>query len=185
MAIHDDDDPTSVDDDDGGSQIAVAPDGSSVTTLFLQRGSRVATRGAKHAAVGTMTVGGHTFDTFERLDGFVCLPEGQFFCKMEKSSKKTKYDPEQKKIVPRLQLRPDLSGVEKWKNKKRGWPHILIHPGETPGSFIGCVGVGKYDNGKRLEDSVVTMNKLIRLCGGYKRGRVVRLVVKGTLPPTP
>ncbi len=131
-----------------------------------------------------MTVRGHSFDTFERLDGYVALKEGTYVCKMETSpSGKTMtwHAGGKTHTEPRRQLRPLRHGSYK---KDGGLAAILIHPGAYPSSFIGCIGVGRRE-GNQLKDSVESMLKLLELCGGYKKGRTVHLTVKGTRPKTP
>jgi hypothetical protein len=157
-----------------------ARSGTAVPTLIYTRGSLVVKRGSKHAGVGTMQIEGHTYDTFERLDGYVALKEGCYRCKMEvsPSGKTVKW---KGKEVPRRQLRPLAHGAY---NNQGRLAAILVHPGRTPGSFIGCIGVGRRQD-NTLQDSVKCMYEVLDLCGGYAAGRVVHLVVKGTKPATP
>jgi hypothetical protein len=73
--------PPDDDDLDAGDR-ELGPECGAVTLLIYERGSTVVERWSKragklaHAGVGTMYVGGHTYGTFEQLDGYVALKEG-------------------------------------------------------------------------------------------------------------
>ncbi|WP_426955706.1 hypothetical protein [Muricoccus radiodurans] len=172
-------------DDFDTGQLDPTPQGSNAHVLIYQRGDTVVTRyspNAKkdaHAGVGTMSIGGETFDTFERLDGYVALDPGHYVCKMEYSPKKF-WPP--KSTSKRKQIRPMNHG--KLAGSKDRAAAILIHPGEYPSSFIGCIGVGRRE-GNRLKRTGESMDTLLRLCGGFKVGRKVHLIVKGNRPATP
>lgn len=128
---------------------------------------RVATKTAK-ALRGTIAVGGHSFDTIERMDGYVALPGGQTYeCSMELSPTHT----------GRRQIRPKHSK----RNDKGKIAAILIHSGSLPNHFEGCIGVG-VRSVEGLDESGKTMTKLLKLCGGFKVGRKVFLEVRGEMP---
>jgi hypothetical protein len=178
------------DDEPDAGDRELGSEGGAVSLLIYERGSTVVERWSKiagklaHAGVGTMYVGGHTYDTFERLDGYVALKEGTYVCKMEisPSGKKMTYAVKGKsKTEPRKQLRPLRHGTYK---KGGGLAAILVHPGAYPSSFIGCIGVGRRD-GNELKQSVECMLEILDLCGGFKKGRTVQLTVRGTRPATP
>jgi hypothetical protein len=192
-------------DDDSDSTLQdLRPTGGAIPHLVYRRGDKVATRRSPkasklahhdvyaHACVGKLEVGGQKFDTFERMDNFVALrastslvgggqggPRRYYRCQMEFSSKKF-YPPDSS--TPRKQIRPLNHGVKK---KGGGLAAILIHPGDYPSSFIGCIGVGKFDGKDKLNDSGKCMEKILELCGGFKEGKLVYLTVIGEKPPTP
>src|SRR5687768_5319498 len=93
-------------------------------------------RKASHAGTGTLIVGGTQFDTIERLDGYVALEAGRtYLCRMEVS-------PNHK---GRRQIRPIGHGKQSEGSRRRGHKEaaILIHPGNYPYHFEGCIGVGE------------------------------------------
>jgi hypothetical protein len=164
--------------------------GGAASLLIYRRGNIVVERNSPkaaeekhvgkviaHACVGTMEVGGHVFDTFERLDGFVGLDPRHYVCKMETSQNKTWAGEK------RRQIRPWNHG--KLNGDKTRPAAILIHPGRFPSSFIGCIGVGRRgSSGNELIHSGECMAQIFALCGGYKEGKWVHLEVKGERPPS-
>lgn len=176
MEPEDDIDPSPADPKAAGANAPILIYTRTETVVSRYSGTAKATA---HAGVGTMLVGGHIFDTFERLDGYVALKGNQqYVCKMEYSPSKF-WPPKSNK--PRKQIRPLNHGSLK---RGGGLAAILIHPGAYPSSFIGCIGVGKRD-GNELKETGESMAKLLELCGGFKVGRKVQLVVIGNKPRTP
>jgi hypothetical protein len=177
-----------VDDDDDDAAPGPAdprPAGVNAHLLVYERGTDVAARFSPkakqtaHAGIGTMTIGGETFDTFERLDGYVALDPGHYVCTMEYSPSKFWPPGGTEK---RRQIRPLNHG--KIKQGTSRLAAILIHPGEYPSSFVGCIGVGRRE-GNQLKRSGPSMDLLLKLCGGFKPGKKVHLEVRGERPPTP
>ena len=180
-------------DDDLDSTLPdLRPTGGATTHLVYRRGDKVVSRRSPaaskdahhdvyaHACVGKMIVAGHEFDTFERLDNYVALRPGKnYLCQMEFSGKKFWPSGSSK---PRKQIHPINHGVLKHKG---GLAAILIHPGNYPSSFIGCIGVGRFNGKDELQDSGECMDTILKLCGGFKKGKIVHLTVIGEKPQTP
>jgi hypothetical protein len=146
-------------------------EGGQVPIMYYQRGTEIVReKGAKAIAVrGTLEVRGKKFDTIERAGGYVYLQEAAepYICYMEES-------PTHKN---RGQIRP----MHTIHNAKDQVAAILIHPGNKPSHFLGCIGVGRK-SAEGLDHSVDTMSELFELLGGFKPGAKVFLQVSGDMP---
>ncbi|WP_376098410.1 hypothetical protein ACE7GA_08580 [Roseomonas sp. CCTCC AB2023176] len=130
------------------------------------------------ALVGTMTVGGYAFDTLERYSptglDYVHLPAGDhtravmyWWRPGPPDRKKFKTDEEYDAEVKRRAKNPGKRVINPWASA----PHqsILVHYGETPSWWEGCIGPGWLARaGQRctLTESADAMEFIFTLCGG-------------------
>ncbi len=139
--------------------------------MYYTRGTEIVSETGSNAIAvrGTLELRGYTFDTIERAGGYVYLRESPtpYLCRMEESTKHNK----------RHQLRP----VHTIHNTAGRVANILIHPGNKPSHFVGCIGVGVKSNGG-LSDSLTSMAKVFELLGGFQVGATVWLQVSGEMP---
>jgi hypothetical protein len=133
------------------------------------KGKEVKSKKTAHGLVGKLTVGGNEFDTLERMDGYVKLAAGEYpMSSMYVDTKRGKV------VNPWL-------GAALEKNPQ--YRNILIHAGQVPSHFEGCIGVGVLLNGE-LSDSPASMEKVWELCGGTvsKGDPIVTVRVVGEMP---
>jgi hypothetical protein len=157
--------------------------GTSVPVLTYERGDEiveqvVANGQTAHGLRGTLTVKGQSFDTLERLDRRVWLRPGTYSAKMEESPGGMKEKGTDGKWRTRRQIRPKHDFKAK---DGTGPAPILIHSGNVPNDFEGCIGVG-VESPSGIVESVKSMEAIFDLLGGFKAGTVVTLEVKGELP---
>lgn len=125
-----------------------------------------------HGLVGTLEVGGHSYDTVERMDGYVCMAGDETY------ANSTMYWHSHYSYVINPWLGRDAEATKK--------KNILFHRGTRPSHFEGCVGVGTL-MGDELTESSAAFLKIWELVGGTKgatKGQVVvTLKVVGTMQP--
>jgi hypothetical protein len=132
-------------------------------------GTEVKSKKTAHGLVGKLAVGGNEFDTLERMDGYVKLAPGDYpMSSMYVDAKRGK--------VVNPWLGTALENDPQYRN-------ILIHAGQVPSHFEGCIGVGVLLNGQ-LGDSPASMEKIWTLCGGTvgKGEPIVTVRVVGEMP---
>jgi hypothetical protein len=134
----------------------------SATVLTYTRGSTYvrnitsgsgATATYAHGLVGTLEVGGHRFDTVERMNGYVCMAGDETYANSAMYWHK-KYS---------YVINPWLG-------------NILFHRGSRPSHFEGCVGVGTLV-GDQLTGGTDTFRKIWELVGGAKGAQTGQVVV--------
>ena len=142
-------------------------------TMYYERGTEIVKQqGSTAIAVrGTLTVRSRTFDTIERAGGYVHLQESStsYLCHMEESPTHNK----------RHQLRP----VHTIYNAKHNLAAILIHAGNKPSHFVGCIGVGRK-SAEGLIGSADCIDELFELLGGFRVGASAWLQVSGDIVET-
>ena len=153
-----------------GEVAATQGSASAVPTMNYQRLSEKVTEpGSKAVAVrGTLEVRGRTFDTIERAGGYVYLRASTipYLCHMEESVTHNK--------------RHQIRVVHAIQNSRHHLANILIHAGNKPSHFVGCIGVGKR-SGQGIAHSHECMAQLFELLGGFKTGTEVWLQVWGDM----
>jgi Family of unknown function (DUF5675) len=142
-------------------------------TMYYQRGTEIVKEADTTAVAvrGTLTVRNQTFDTIERAGGYVHLSPSTtaYLCYMEESPTHNK----------RHQIRP----VHTIHNSQNKLASILIHAGNKPSHFVGCIGVGQKSPGG-ISNSADCMDELFELLGGFKVGSAVWLQVSGDMVET-
>ncbi|MEJ0016864.1 MAG: DUF5675 family protein [Acetobacteraceae bacterium] len=142
-------------------------------TMYYQRGTEIVNEAGSTAKAvrGTLTVRNRTFDTIERAGGYVHLSASttSYLCYMEESPSHNK----------RHQIRP----VHTVHNSQNRLAAILIHSGNTPSDFVGCIGVGVKSAGG-ISNSRDSMIELFELLGGFKVGAQAWLQVSGDILET-
>lgn len=124
-----------------------------------------------HGLVGSLTIHGHSFDTIERMDNYVCLDGGRDY----------------PNSVMYWHDRLNCYVVNPW-HKKRNQDgdiaEILIHRAEVPSHLLGCIGPGVLVGG-RMTKSTETMKTIWEQAGGTqdKSKVVVTLRVNGNMKP--
>jgi hypothetical protein len=167
--------------------------GGTTPVMIYTRGSEIVEEAPDAWAIrGTMEVGGHKFDTIERAGGYVALKPGTYLAFMESSKNYGTWTDANGKVIKakdaantpgakftgRRQLRPQHDQT----NSKGAKAAILVHAGNKPSHFLGCIGVGeKCATG--LEKSGAAMATLFKLLGGFQEGKAVWLKVVGEKPP--
>jgi len=105
-----------------------------------------------HGLVGKLEVGGHSFDAFERMDGFMTMDGDKTY---QNSQMHWHTD-------LRYVINPWL-GKEPEKTKY----NILFHNATVPSELKGCVTAGKLV-GQKMTESTATFTEIWRLVGGKK-----------------
>jgi hypothetical protein len=125
-----------------------------------------------YGLVGKLTVGGQTFDTLERMEGFVNLSPGVY-------PMSSMYD-----------SGGDLGTVvNPWLGKHDKDPdkvNLLIHHATCAYNLKGCIAPGKLSaSGAELTGSTKAMSTIWEQCGGStdrKKGIIITLRVVGVMP---
>jgi hypothetical protein len=167
--------------------------GGTTPVMIYTRGSEIVEETPDAWAIrGTMEAGGHRFDTIERAGGYVALKPGTYLAFMESSKNSGTWTDANGKVIKskdaantpgakftgRRQLRPQHDQT----NSKGAKAAILVHAGNKPSHFLGCIGVGeKCATG--LQKSNAAMATLFKLLGGFQDGKAVWLKVVGEKPP--
>jgi hypothetical protein len=150
------------------TEIAMA---GSATVLTYTRGSTYvrnitsgsgATATYAHGLVGTLEVGGHRFDTVERMNGYVCMAGDETY------ANSAMYWHKKYSYVINPWLGKDAEATKK--------KNILFHRGSRPSHFEGCVGVGTLV-GDQLTGGTDTFRKIWELVGGAKGAQTGQVVV--------
>ena len=115
-----------------------------------------------HGLVGKLEVGGHSYDTVERMDGYVCMQGGETY------GNSTIYWHKHYTYVINPWLGKDAEATKK--------KNILFHKGSRPSHFEGCVGVGRLV-GDELTEGAATFLKIWELAGGAKGVKTGHIVV--------
>jgi hypothetical protein len=128
--------------------------------------------GTAYGLVGKLSVGGHSFDTLERMEDYINLPEDIYPMSSMYSVKGlgTVVNP----------WMGDLDGVKGFKN-------LLIHSAPYVYNLQGCIAPGKLvAPGASLTESSQAITKIWELCGGGQdrsKKIVVTLRVIGKMRP--
>jgi len=169
--------------------MAEATTGNVPLLIYTRGDTQMKSKDGVHTALtGTMAINGYLFDTMEAR-GRPWLRPGTYRCTMETASHNVKYVLEvdgkrQVQTEKRKQIRPHDHGVTVERSAvKKGrtikWQQaaaILIHPASDPSDLEGCIAPG-FVKGSRLTDSVICMEVILDLCGGYADGKEVMLKV--------
>ncbi|MCA8906556.1 MAG: hypothetical protein KDA49_01000 [Rhodospirillaceae bacterium] len=108
--------------------------------------------GTAHGLVGKLTIRGNTFDTIERMDGYVALDGGRDY----------------PNSVMYWHKRLGCYVVNPWhqkRNKDGDIAEILIHRAEVPSHLKGCIGPGVL-SGSRMTKSTEAMATIWKQAGG-------------------
>lgn len=110
--------------------------------------------GTAYGLIGKLSVGGHTYDTVERMEGYTNLPEDIY-------PMSSMYHLEGRGTV-----------VNPWMGKNDSAPkfkNLLIHSASHVYNLLGCIAPGKLaPTGSSLTESPEAIAKIWELCGGGK-----------------
>ena len=136
-------------------------------------GTEIKTDKTAHGLVGKLYVGAYTFDTLERMDGYVCMKPGEY-------RMSSMYDENHTGGSHGIVVNPWLGKKSEANAQLR---NILIHSGAVPSNFEGCVGPGTLST-NQLTDSPKAMLQIWEQCGGKDRKKsiIVVLRVEGEMP---
>ncbi|MCC6717215.1 MAG: hypothetical protein IT555_04980 [Acetobacteraceae bacterium] len=167
--------------------------GGSAPIITYTRGTEIVDETPDAWAIrGTLEVGGHKFDTIERAGGYVALKPGTYMAFMESSKNSGSWTDAAGKAIKakdaaatpgakftgRRQLRPQHNQT----NSKGVKAAILVHAGNKPSHFLGCIGVGEK-SAAGIEKSGTSVATMFKLLGGFTEGKAVYLKVVGERPP--
>lgn len=152
------------------------------TTVTYRRGTTYVkenkNQNAARALVGTLTVGGYELDALERYEAtgldYVHLPAGDYTRgfmywwrpdepKRAGFNDQPSFDAAHKKWA----TNPGKRVINPWAGGRLN--NILVHHGETPSWWEGCIGPGWLARGGErctLTDSADAMEFIFTLCGG-------------------
>lgn len=124
---------------------------TSTPVLKLKRTGETCKRSGNAATGkrGKLTVGGKTFDTIERADGYVSLPAGTYTCKTGRRGSNNK---------PCIQIWHNV------KTKSGSTAGIVVHAANWPQHLQGCIAPGKKTSGG-VSSSEKTLKEIFELIG--------------------
>ena len=123
---------------------------------------------------GVLEAGGTVYPTIERdINRYVAVPGGIFKLSMEYSPTKKRNNEARKQFrVIGHNVIGDHGGLA----------NILIHDAEYPGALTGCIAPGKMMIPGGIGQSMIALEELFNLCGGFQE-KAEAAILKVTQKP--